>query len=50
MARAASWYEAVVSLKMKHTEEQLSRYERVGAVAVYRVRHLHLGLGEEAQL
>jgi hypothetical protein len=50
MASAASSHEAVISLKMNHTKELLSRYERVGAVAVYQVRHLHLGLGEEAQL
>jgi hypothetical protein len=50
MAGVASWHEAVVSLKMEHMEESFSRYERVGTVAVYRVRHLHLGLGEEARL
>jgi uncharacterized membrane protein YeaQ/YmgE (transglycosylase-associated protein family) len=34
IAGAASWHEAVVSLKMKHTAEEFSRYERVCAVAV----------------
>jgi len=50
VAGAASRHEVVVSLKMKHTEEQLSRYERVGAMAVYWIRHVHPRLGEEARL
>ena len=42
MAGAASWHEAVDSLKMKHTANSSLDMREYALLSSYRVRHLHL--------